>query len=416
MNFDDTPQEAAYRARVREWIAAHAPDFGSLPPEQNRLWHPVHKDMARQWQQTKAAAGYACISWPKERGGAGGSAIEEAIFSQEELAAGVQFHYFATGLRMLLPALMEHTTDPASLAQVAPAVRGDTIWCQLFSEPSSGSDSAGIRTRAQRDPGSQSGAGGGDWIVTGQKVWNSGAQASDYGMVVTRTDPDVPKHKGLTVFWLDMKSPGVEVRPIRMMSGDYEFNEVFLTDVRIPDNQRVGEVNGGWKVIISTLMNERVAVGSVTGINWRDILKLARETPSFDGMASQDPAFREWLADYYTEVEAIRLLSFRTMTALSRGEAPSPAASAGKLLWANSTQAMTARALDLLESFGQIDDPDLAHRNGTFHHRFLWSPGLRLGGGSDEIMKNIIAERVLGLPGDPRVDKDVPFRDIPSGR
>ncbi len=408
MNFDDTPEEAAYRAKVRAWIAENAPDFAGLPPEENRLWHPVHKEMARQWQQTKSDAGFACISWPKERGGAGGAPIEEAIFSQEEQRAGVQFHYFATGLRMLLPALMEHTQDEASLAQVAPAVRGDTIWCQLFSEPSSGSDSAGVRTRAVKD--------GDHWVINGQKVWNSGAQASDYGMVITRTDPDVPKHKGLTAFWIDMKTPGVEVRPIRMMSGDYEFNEVFLTDVRVPDNQRVGEVNGGWKVIISTLMNERAAVGSITGINWRDVLKLAQETPWFDGVASEDPAFREWLADYYTEVEAIRLLSFRTMTSLSRGEAPSPAASAGKLLWANSTQAMTSKALELLDSYGMIDDPDIAHRNGTFQHRFLWSPGLRLGGGSDEIMKNIIAERVLGLPGDPRVDKDVPFRDIPTGR
>ena len=408
MNFDDTPEEAAYRATVRQWIAANAPEFGALSPEEGRLWHPVHKELARQWQATKAAAGYACISWPKERGGAGGSAVEEAIFSQEEQRAGVQFHYFATGLKMLLPALMEHSRDEASLALVAPAVRGDKIWCQLFSEPSSGSDSAGIRTRAAKD--------GDDWVIDGQKVWNSGAQASDYGMVITRTDPDVPKHKGLTAFWIDMKSPGVEVRPIRMMSGDYEFNEVFLTGLRIPDSQRVGEVGGGWKVVISTLMNERAAVGSITGINWRDVLKLARETPSFDGMASDDPAFREWLADYYTEVEAVRLLGFRTMTALSRGENPGPGASAGKLLWANSTQAMTAKALDLLETYGMIDDADLAHRNGTFHHRFMWSPGLRLGGGSDEIMKNIIAERVLGLPGDPRVDKDVPFREIPSGR
>jgi alkylation response protein AidB-like acyl-CoA dehydrogenase len=226
----------------------------------------------------------------------------------------------------------------------------------------------------------------------------------------------VPKHKGLTVFWLRMDTPGVEVRPIRMMSGDYEFNEVFLSDVRIPDSQRVGEVNGGWKVIISTLMNERAAVGSGTGLNWRDVLKLARSTPSWDGTVLEDPAFREWLADYYVNSEAIRLLSFRTLTSLSHGEAPGPESSAGKVLWSNETQAMTSQALDLLDHFGAIDDPALAPVNGAFQHRFLWSPGLRLGGGSDEIMKNIIAERVLGLPGDIRVDKTVPFREIPHGR
>ncbi len=408
MNFEDSPQEAEYRARVRRWIEANAPDLGPLSAEERRNWHPRHKEIARQWQATKADAGYACISWPKERGGAGGSAIEEAIFNQEEARAGVQFTYFMTGLHMLLPALMEHSTDAASLAQVAPAVRGDTIWCQLFSEPASGSDSAGVRCAAVRE--------GDGWRINGQKVWNSGAQAADFGMLVARTDPDLPKHKGLTVFWLDMKTPGVEVRPIRMMSGDNELNEVFLTDVFIPDNQRIGQVDGGWKVVISTLMNERAALGSGTGLNWRDVMKLAASVPSWEGTALDDPAFREWLADYYVQSEAIRLTSFRTLTSLSKGQAPGPESSGGKLLWANTTQAMTSQALDLLDHFGLVDDPDMAAAGGAFQHRFMWAPGLRLGGGTDEIMKNIIAERVLGLPGDVRVDKAVPFREIPSGR
>ena len=408
MNFEDSPQEAAYRATARAWIAANRPDFSQLSAEERKLWHPAHKELVRQWQATKADAGYACISWPREWGGAGGTTIEETIFSQEEARAGVQFHYFATGLRMLLPALMEHNKDALSQSLVPPAVRGDTIWCQLFSEPSSGSDSAGARCAAVRE--------GDDWVINGQKVWNSGAQASDYGMIVTRTDPDVPKHKGLTVFWLRMDTPGVEVRPIRMMSGDDEFNEVFLTDVRIPDCQRVGEINGGWAVIISTLMNERAAVGSGTGLNWRDVVRLADAIPGAHGRGLDDPAFRDWLADYYVDSEGIRLISFRTLTSLSRGEAPGPESSAGKVLSANGTQDMTNRVLDLIDRYGLIDDPDLAPELGAFQHRFLWAPGLRLGGGSDEIMKNIIAERVLGLPGDVRVDKNVPFRDIPHGR
>ena len=408
MNFEDNPTEAQYREKVRAWIAANRPDMSHLAPEENRTWHPAHKEVARAWQGVKADAGYACLSWPKERGGGGGTQIEEAIFNQEEARAHIQFNYFMTGLNMLLPALIEHSTDEASLARVPPAVRGEEIWCQLFSEPSSGSDSAGIRTAAVQE--------GGDWVINGQKVWNSGAQIADYGMVVARTDPTVPKHKGLTAFWLDMKTPGVEVRPIRMMSGDNELNEVFLTDVHIPDDQRVGEVGGGWKVVISTLMNERAALGSGTGLNWRDIMLLAGQVPSFEGTALEDPAFREWLADLYVDAEAIRLLSFRTLTALSHGKTPGPEGSAGKLLWSGLGGNLSSQALDILDHAGLMDDPNSAPMNGAFQHRFLWAPGLRLGGGTDEIMKNIIAERVLGLPGDPRVDKDVAFRDIPRGR
>ncbi len=272
MNFEDRPDEAAYRATVREWIKANRPDMASLPAEARRLWTESHKAVATAWQAKKAEAGYACLSWPKQRGGAGGTQIEEAIFNQEEARAGLQFTYFMTGLHMLLPALMEFSSDDTAMARIPPAVRGEEIWCQLFSEPSSGSDSAGIRSSAVRDPGSGSGASAGHWLINGQKVWNSGAQIADYGMLIARSDPDVPKHKGLTAFWLDMKTPGVEVRPIRMMSGDNELNEVFLTDVRIPDSQRVGDIGGGWKVVISTLMNERAALGSGTGLGWRDTI------------------------------------------------------------------------------------------------------------------------------------------------
>ena len=383
MNFDDNPQEAKYRATVRAWIEANAPDMSVLAPEERRPWQEKHKAIATKWQATKADAGYACISWPKERGGAGGTSIEEAIFNQEEARAGVQFTYFMTGLHMLLPALMEHSHDEASLARVAPAVRGDEIWCQLFSEPSSGSDSAATRTMAVQD--------GDCWVLNGQKVWNSGAQASDFGMVIARTDADVPKHKGLSAFWLDMKTPGLVVRPIKMMSGDSELNEVFLEDVRIPANQMIGAPGDGWKVVISTLMNERAALGSGTGLTWRDIMEVARNSPAFDGTTLEDPAFREWLADYYVSAEAIRLLSFRTLTALSHGKAPGPEGSAGKLLWATQTQELTNQAMDIQDHFGLIDDPEIAMLDGGFQHRFLWAPALRLGGGTDEIMKNIIA-------------------------
>ena len=408
MNFDDNPQEATYRATARAWITANAPDLSRLLPDERRNWHDKHKEIAAIWQSRKAQAGYACISWPTARGGAGGTAIEEAIFNQEEARAGLQFTYFMTGLHMLLPALMEHSADEASLARVAPAVRGEEIWCQLFSEPGSGSDSAAMRTLAVKD--------GDHWVLNGQKVWNSGAQAAHFGMIIARTDRDVPKHKGLSAFWVDMKTPGIDVRPIKMMSGDSELNEVFLTDVRIPDNQRIGAPGDGWKVVISTLMNERAALGSGTGLSWRDIMGLARDSGGFSGSTLEDPAFREWLAEYYVNAEAIRLLSFRTLTSLSKGHTPGPEGSAGKLLWATQTQELTNQALDIQGCFGLIDDPKVALRNGAFQHRFLWAPALRLGGGTDEIMRNIIAERILGLPADVRVDKDVPFREIPTGR
>lgn len=213
MTLDDSPQEAAWRAKVRAWITDNAPDLSGYSGDDLRVWSATHKALARAWQATKADAGYAALSWPTEWGGADGSAIEEAIFNQEELRAGLRFTYFMVGLQMLIPAMLRFNTDVPSRGMAAPALRGDTIWCQLFSELSSGSDSAATRTIAVRE--------GGDWIVNGQKVWNSGAHGADYGMVITRTDPAVPKHKGLTVFWVKMDMPELEVRPIRMMSGNY---------------------------------------------------------------------------------------------------------------------------------------------------------------------------------------------------
>ncbi len=408
MNFDDTPQEAEYRATVRTWIAQNKPDLGALPPEQRLVWTEAHKNAMRQWQETKAAGGYACITWPKEQGGAGGTLIEDVIFSQEETAAEIHDPYYITGLKMLIPAILKFNSDPKSAARVPPAVRGEEIWCQLFSEPSSGSDSAGIRTLAVRE--------GDDWVINGQKVWNSGAAHADYGLLITRTDPDQPKHKGLTAFWLKMDTPGLEVRPIKTMGGDSELNEVFLDDVRVPDDQRVGAVNDGWSVVLATLMNERAAIGQSNGLTWSDMMDLAATVPTDDGSVMDDASFRDWLADMYVDLEARRLIGFRILTAISRGQSPGPEGSAAKLLWSGGTQSMMSEALDMLDQFGLVQDAELSPRSGAFQQRFLWSCGLRIGGGTDEIQKNIIAERVLGLPADVRVDKGVPFRAIPSGR
>ena len=257
---------------------------------------------------------------------------------------------------------------------------------------------------------------GDEWVVNGQKIWTSGAQFSDYGILLVRTDPDVPKHQGMTMFWLDMRSPGVEIRPIHQMSGGSGFNEVFFTDVRIPDSQRLGGVGEGWKVSIVTLMNERASIGGGFGPSWRDAMALARQVPSEHGALLDDPAFRAKLADWYVRGEGLRHAMMRTITALSRGQTPGPENSIAKVVSANLVQEMVVETVEMLDQFGVISDPEIAPLHAAFQAQVLASPGSRIAGGTDEILRNIIAERVLGLPGDIRVDKAVPFKDIPTGR
>ena len=274
----------------------------------------------------------------------------------------------------------------------------------MFSEPAGGSDVAAIRTRAVRD--------GDDWVVNGQKVWTSGAHYSDYGIVLVRTNPDVPKHKGLTMFWLDLKSPGVEIRPIHQMSGGSNFNEVYFTDVRIPDAQRLGAVDDGWKVALVTLMNERLAVGGASGASPKEILALAKDLDAADGPLIKDSAFRQRLADWYVQSEGLKNTRMRTMTALSRGQTPGPESSIGKIIAANVLQDLGNAAVEAEDQYGIINDPALLPLKGLFQGAVMNAPGLRIAGGTDEILKNIIAERVLGLPGEIRTDKDAAFKDL----
>ena len=239
----------------------------------------------------------------------------------------------------------------------------------------------------------------------------------DFGILLVRTNPDVPKHKGLTMFWIDMKAPGVEVRPIHQMSGGSGFNEVFFTGVRVKDSQRLGAVNDGWKVSLVTLMNERLAVGGASGAGWSQFMEAARGITGVDGRpALKDQALREKLADWYVQAEGLKHTRNRTMTALSRGQTPGPESSIGKVVAATQMQDLGNEALEMLDQYGIISDPELAPLRGAFHASVMSSPGLRIAGGTDEILKNIIAERVLGLPGDIRVDKDVAFKDLPTGR
>ncbi|MEH3035364.1 MAG: acyl-CoA dehydrogenase family protein [Sphingomonas adhaesiva] len=397
MDFNDTPEEAAYRTRARDWLESNV-------AEHKAQGHADDMAAARAWQARKAAAGYAQITWPKEWGGGGGTPIQSVIFGQEEAKHPVQYGYFTIGLGMCVPTVMAFADQATKERFVGPALRGEEIWSQLFSEPAGGSDVAAIRTRAVRD--------GDDWVVNGQKVWTSGAHYSDYGILLVRTNPDVPKHKGLTMFWLDLRSPGVEIRPIHQMSGGSNFNEVYFTDVRIPDAQRLGEVDAGWKVALVTLMNERLAVGGGGGAGPKEILKLAREIDAAEGTLLQEPAFRQKLADWWVQSEGLRNTRMRTITALSRGQTPGPESSIGKIIAANQLQDIGNSAVEAEDQFGIIADPALAPLKGLFQSAVMNAPGLRIAGGTDEILKNIIAERVLGLPGEIRTDKDAAFKDL----
>jgi alkylation response protein AidB-like acyl-CoA dehydrogenase len=404
MNFNDSPQESIYRATVREWLANNAPRYtvSRRAPEAERL------GIARAWQACKAAAGYARVSWPRDWGGAGGTAIQQMIFTEEEARYGVPSGFFGIGLGMCIPTLMRFAGIATQQRFAGPALRGEQIWCQLFSEPGAGSDLAASRTRAVWQDDS--------WLVNGQKVWTTGAHYSDYGLLLARTDASVPKHSGLTMFWIDMKTPGVEVRPIHQMSGGSDFNEVYLTDARVPDSQRLGDVGAGWKVSLVTLMNERVEGGKDRGPTTEQILALARSIPRGTASVLEDPAFRQKLATWYVQAEGLRFTRLRTLTALSRGQIPGPESSIGKLVAANRLQDLTNELIECQDQFGLIDDAAHAAMGGSLHHDYLYAPGLRIAGGTDEILKNTIAERVLGLPGDIRVDKSVAFKDLPTGR
>ena len=402
MDFSDTPEEARYRAAAAAFLDAHADALPKATGDEMSRFA-----IARKWQATKAESGYACITWPSEWGGGGGTPMEQVIFREEEAKRGVPIAFFGIGLGLCLPTVIKYAPPEQRERFAGPAIRGDQVWCQLFSEPAAGSDLAGVRTRAVRD--------GEGWILNGQKVWTSGAHYSDYGLLIARTNPDMPKHKGLTMFWVDLKAPGVEIRPIHQMSGGVEFNEVWFTEARIADEQRLGEVDGGWKVAIFALMNERVEGGKERGVPAAETLALARATPTARGTLADDGAFRAAFSDWYVRTQGVRLTRYRTLTAMSRGQTPGPEASIGKLVLASELQEMSRRLIEAQGPYGVIDEHDRSLLGGTVHHDLLHSAGIRIAGGTDEILRNIIAERVLGLPPEPRVDKDLPFSQAPRG-
>ncbi len=401
MDFNDTKDEADFRAEARAFLGQHLDPKGEKPLRQ-RIDGKEFMRRAKEWQALKAKNGYAQITWPKEIGGRGGTSMQQVIWNQEEGKFDAPTGPFTIGLGMCVPTVIAFGSDEHKKRYVGPALTGNEIWCQLFSEPAAGSDVAGVKTRAVKD--------GDEWVINGQKVWTTGAQFSDYGILLTRTDPKAVKHKGLTMFIVNMKDPAVDVRPIHQASGGREFNEVYFTDLRVPDSDRLGEPGQGWKVAIVTLMNERLAVGGSPGPDWSEIMAYAREQGTLG-----DAAFRAKLADWYVAAQGYKLTKFRTQTALSKGETPGPESSIGKIITANHLQDICNSAIEMQDHYGIMSDTETMPQDALFQQSFMWAPGLRIAGGTDEILKNIIAERVLGLPQDTRVDKTVPFDELKQG-
>jgi len=352
----------------------------------------------QEWQRKLYDAGWAGISWPEAHGGRGGTVGEARIFAREQAHFEVDTGVFAVGIAMVGPTLMTHGTPAQQERYLRPLLRGDEVWCQLFSEPGAGSDLAGLRTRAERD--------GDEWVVNGQKVWSSGAHHSDLGILLARTDPDASKHRGITYFVLDMHSPGVEIRPLRQINGVAHFNEVFLTDVRIPHTNVVGEVDGGWTVAHTTLANERNLIGGGTAVGFRDFLRLAEG----EGRVG-DPVLRQRLAAAYMRFEVIKYLGLRAQAAARRGGAPGPESSVLKLAVSRHVALNGDLALVLEGPAGALLHDDAPH-GGFWQQQFLGQWGVRIGGGTDQVQRNVIGERVLGLPAEPRPDKSLPFREL----
>ena len=407
MDFNDTPQEAEFRAKCITWLEANA-ELKTKKTNSAKNMNVENKSLleaAAEWQKKKYDAGWAMIHWPKEFGGIGATPIERIIWAQEESKFNVPKGVYEIGLGMAGPVMMEYATDEQKERYLPSMAEGKEIWCQLFSEPSAGSDVAGLRSKAVQD--------GENWIVNGQKVWTSGAHFSDYGILVVRHDPSLEKHKGLTFFFVDMKSPGIEVKPIKQLTGGSSFNEVYFNDVVIPDSQRLGEIGDGWKVAITTLMNERLAVGDADGVDANEAFELAKKHDKDGEQLIDNNAVRESIADWYCEASGLKNTKLRTMSALSRGDTPGPEASITKIVSANKLQAIGNFGMDSSDMSGMLMDEESDFIK--FQMAWMGAAGLRIAGGTDEILKNIIAERVLGLPQEARADKGLAFKDIPSG-
>ncbi|MEV0380851.1 acyl-CoA dehydrogenase family protein [Nonomuraea sp. NPDC050643] len=382
---------ADYRRAARAWLQENAPSDD--PPEADGITR-AKEFMARLYD-----AGYSGITWPSQWGGQGLTQAEERAFAAEARDHTLPTYVFSIGLGMTGPTLVDRGTDAQRERFVRPLLRGEEIWCQLFSEPGAGSDVASLQTRAVQD--------GDHWVVNGQKVWTSVAHHADWGLLLARTDVEVPKHKGLTMFVVDMHHPGVTVRPLKDMTGRSNFNEIFFDNVTIPDEHRVGEVNDGWSVAVTTLLHERLSISSGVGMGGQ------KDNPtSLDALRqvvdTEDPLVRDELVELHIRTRALALFNQRLAQETKAGVFPGARGSGAKLLLAELTMFQADLATRLVGPEAALLDHPLAHAISL-------APAMALGGGTNEIMRNIVGDRVLGLPPEPRVDKTVPFKDLKVG-
>jgi alkylation response protein AidB-like acyl-CoA dehydrogenase len=375
MDLTLTPAEREFRDELRDWIAANHP--GRTPEGDEAAF-----DFTRSWQRRLNERGWAGLTWPAEYGGAGATQVEQAIFYEEIARARAPRMANTLGLAMGGPTVIAHGTDAQKERYLAPILSAEEIWCQGFSEPESGSDLASLKTRAVRDDD--------DYVVTGQKVWTTMAHHAKWCMLVARTNPDAPKHRGLTYFLMDMEQDGVEIRPLRQITGEAEFNELFIEEARIPASNVVGGVDNGWRVAITTLMHERAGLAFALQVGVQIALGELIEELRDGGLAS-DPVVRQRLAQLHIEAQVLRLLAYRGLTTAQRDGEPGPEGSLGKWLWAEVNQGLTEFAMDLRGPRAAVVDP-------VWTYRYLRARANSIEGGTTEILKNIVAERVLGLP------------------
>jgi alkylation response protein AidB-like acyl-CoA dehydrogenase len=370
-----SPSEQAFRDELREWLAGNHP--GEEPAGDEAAW-----EFRTAWQRKLHAQGYAGLSWPEQYGGRGATLIEQAIFGEEMARAKATSPANILGLVMGGPVVIAHGSEEQKQRYLEPILAADEIWCQGFSEPESGSDLASLKTRAVKSNG--------EWVVTGQKVWTTFAHHAKWCMLVARTDPDAPKHQGLTYFLMDMEQDAVQVRPLRQITGEAEFNELFIEEARIPDENVVGGVGNGWAVAITTLMHERAGLGAASAASVKialgNLIELARERG-----VDRDPVVRQRIAALLIEAEALRLNAWRGLTQIMKTGVPGPEGSLPKLQWSAVNQGLTELAVAIQGEEGVLRDSD-------WTYRFLRARANSIEGGTTEILKNIIAERVLGLP------------------
>jgi alkylation response protein AidB-like acyl-CoA dehydrogenase len=394
VDFTLTSDQQAFRERVRTWLATNIPrEWKTLGTTE--VPRPEAYAFLRKWQATLARAGFIGLTWPKEYGGQGLSFIEEMILHEEMALAKAPPVLNILGVGMAGPTIVAYGTEEQKKRYPAKILSCEEIWCQGYSEPNSGSDLASLQTRAVKD--------GEHWVINGQKVWTSLAHIADWMMLLARTDPEAPRHKGITYFLLDMKSPGVTVKPLTQITGDAEFNEVFFDNVRVHESQVLGGVNNGWAVGLTTLMYERLALGFGLQVRLRisvdQVVDLARRMEKQGRALAKDPVMRQKLAQLWIDTECLKYTGARAITKLLRGELPGPEASTGKMVWVETHQRLQELAMEILGPYATLSrGSDVAVDGGVWQYSFLRSRANSIEGGTTEIQKNIIGERVLGLP------------------